>query len=643
MNYAKKLDASFVRRYVLAEVPWGPIGYVTYKRTYARPIEGSDRVEEWWETCSRMVHGLLDQGLAVSQEEAEQLYHYFFNLKMLTGGRGIWQLGTKNIETIGADSLQNCWHVTCHRLKSFLFAFNQLMLGGGVGFSIQAEHIYKLPPVRFKPTVKRVDSWDCDHIVTDNREGWVALLGKVFEAFFDTGKDFSYCTRAVRGRGTAINGFGGTASGPEILVKGIKQIVKILTHAFGRQLTDVECLDIYNIIGSIVVAGNVRRSAEIAIGDSMSIDFLNAKKWELGNVPNWRTMSNNTVAETMFERLSDLFWGNYNGDGEPVGLCNLNVARNYGRLVDGKGYRLDPRVKGTNPCGEIFLEDAESCNLLDIFLPNVNRSELFTAANLALKVGKTISLVPHSDPDTQAVVDRNHRIGIGVTGFQQALQHRDPRLFDAVYKSIESTDSSYSALVGCATSIKLTTVKPSGTLSCLAGVTSGMHAAKSRYYIRRIRMSADDDLIQTCRSAGYWVEPLLNMDGTHNYETMVVEFPCKTPEGTVIEDEMTAVDQLETQLWLQTHWADNAVSCTVSYDEEELPDIKKWLSKNYNEKVKSTSFLKRSGGGYKQLPFEDIEEWEFKQAISKIKPLGKITTGGSITGVECTSGVCPVK
>lgn len=642
MKYATKLDTSFVRQYVTEQPPWGPIGYVTCKRTYARDI--GDRTEEWWETCSRMVHGLLDIDIALSKEEAELLYHYFFNLKMTTAGRGIWQLGTPNITKIGADSLQNCWFVTCHRLKSFLFAFNQLMLGGGVGFSVQAEYIYKLPPVKFTPTIKRVDSWDCDFIVTDNREGWVELLNKVFISFFETGKDFTYCTQAIRAKGLPIKGFGGTASGPEILVKGIGQIMKILKGFHLRQLNDVACLDIYNIIGSIVVAGNIRRSAEIAIGDCWSSDFLDAKQWSKIHVPNWRAMSNNTVACPDISRLSEQFWSNYNGEGEAVGICNLELARNFGRLIDGKGYRKDPRVKGTNPCAEIFLEDTESCNLLEIFLINVNQSEFFTAAELAVKVGKTISLVPHSDPDTQEVVDRNHRLGIGVTGFCQALHHKKEKLFHEVYRHIEATDKVYSKLIGCDESIKLTTVKPSGTMSCLAGCTPGGNPGKGEHHIRRLSMATDDPLVEQCRNAGYWVEPKLNIDGTRDMSLMIVEFPVQIPKGTLLEEEMTAVEQLENQAWLQTHWADNAVSCTVVYDEYELPEIKTWLKENYASKVKSTSFLKRCGSGFKQMPYEDIEAKEYRELIKNIKPLGQIRGQGGIGGIECNGpGTCPVK
>jgi ribonucleoside-triphosphate reductase (thioredoxin) len=653
--FITKLDPSFLTPFKTAKPNWGPTGFVAYKRTYSRKLDPSctcpgigctaaeHRVEDWHETILRGVNAILERG-AFTKEEAETLYTFWFWLKCSGGGRFLWQLGTQTVEKVGADSLQNCWFVACRELRAFLFAMDQLMLGGGVGFSVQAEHIYKLPPVKFNPEVRRVETYDCDFIVPDNREGWVLLLDQVFQSFFVHGKRLTFNVRCLREKGKPIKTFGGTASGGEILVEGIMLIVKVLKGAVGRQLSSVECLDVFNIIGHIVVAGNVRRSAEIAIGDHFDARFIEAKQWQKVKVPNWRARSNNSIACSSIRELPEEFWGNYNGEGEPVGLINLSTMRRYGRLVDGLGYRDDPDVQGTNPCGEISLGSYESCNLSEIFLPNNTRHDFFVSAELMTKVCKTISCIPHSQPETRAVVEKNHRLGVGVTGFLQALDLHDERLFDAVYKHVEETDRKYSKLLGVDPSIKLTTVKPSGTLSLLPGVTPGVHAAFGHYYIRRIEFASDDKLVEVCKKNGYHVEPKLNFDGTRDLKSMVVEFPCKTPVGTVVQDELSAVEQLEHQLWLQKHWSDNSVSCTVQYWPEELAAIRKWLDQHYDEEVKTVSFLLRANHGFKQMPYEEIEEEEYLEIASKVKPIDDgVDTFGDMSSQECTSGVCPVR
>jgi ribonucleoside-triphosphate reductase len=644
MKFVKTLDPSFLSGFQGINPPWGPVGYVTYKRTYARRIENTFRTEAWFETVKRCVEGVAEYG-AFTKTDLETLYTYWFMLKCTGAGRHMWQLGTQAVKRIGADSLQNCWFVACNSPRAFEFAMDQLMLGGGVGFSVQAEHIYKLPVVAHNPIIERRDDNDVDFIVPDNREGWIELLRRTLQAFFYTGQRLVYGVHCLRARGKPIKTFGGTASGGEILVVGIGKITKILRGAYGRQLNDVECLDIFNIIGQIVVAGNVRRSAEIAIGDANSTRFLDAKKWQKGTVPDWRGHSNNTVACTDIRELPEGFWDNMNGEGEPCGLINLNVMQNYGRLIDGLGYRKDKRVKGCNPCGEIGLEPYESCNLGEIYLPNVNDAEFFMSAELMIKVCKTISVIPHAQPETREVVERNHRLGVGVTGFLQALDKHRPKLFNDVYKHAEDVDKSYSKLLGCGESVKLTTCKPSGTVSLLPGVTPGVHPAIADFYIRRIQFAYDDPLIEMCRNYGYHVEPKLNFNGSHDLATMVVEFPVATPKGTVLEDELTAIQQLEYQKWMQTYWCDNSVSCTVMYDESELPAIKSWLHQNYNESVKSVSFLLRGGAsGFKQMPYEAITEEEFKHLSSQARPIvDGIDSYGEMDAGSCAGGACPVK
>jgi ribonucleotide reductase alpha subunit len=645
--HAERIDPEFVAKYKDRMPPWGPLGYVTYKRTYARRV--GDRTEEWWETIWRCCDGILKIGGIFTQEEIQKLYDKVFNLKCCFAGRSLWQLGTNTVEKIGGDSLINCWAVAVDDpVESFCFAFDELMLGGGVGFNIQREYVYEMPKVRYSVDVVRRDEKDVDFIVPDNREGWVELLRRVLSAFYYTGKSFHYSTICVRGKGAPIRSFGGTASGPEDLCDGIEEVCKILKSRVGKKLRPIDCLDIMNLVGSIVVAGNVRRSALLALGDADDQQYLNAKNWSKGKVPNWRAMSNNSVVCNDIENLPAKFWGGYNGEGEAYGLVNLNNCQAYGRLIDGDDYRLDKDVISVNPCGEITCGNQESCNLSEIFLPNVKDEEEFKeVATLCYKISKTISCLKFSHLGTQDVVSRNHRIGIGVTGFLQAEHLRKEKVFENVYRHIEEMDRQYSKLLKVKPSIKLTTCKPSGTLSLLPQVTPGVHPAYAPYYIRRIRMASDDPLVETCRNNGYYVEPVRNFDGSFDRNTAVVSFPVKTPEGAICAKDLTAVQQMEWHKWLQTHWADNSVSVTVYYKKEELPEIQAWLKENYNKSVKSISFLLHKDHGFHQAPYEEITREQYEEMVSQTKPITCIIGDSGDhelpENLECSKGACPIK
>lgn len=566
-------------------------------------------------------------------------------MKGTVAGRFLWQLGTNVVEQHGLASLQNCAFTTCNTPRAFTWAFDMLMLGSGVGYNIQRENVYKLPEIKeeFKaPT--RYDNAGADFIVPDTREGWVELLDRVLQsAFYGKGKNgFSFSTQLVRGKGVPIRGFGGVASGPEDLVSGLFEISRILEDRIGKQLRPIDCLDIMNIIGSIVVSGNVRRSAQIAIGDHDDVQFLRAKRWDLGNIPSWRAMSNNSVVCSDTRLLLDDFWAGYNGSGEPYGLINLKLARAIGRV--GETQYPDKGVQGFNPCAEQPLAPFETCCLAEIFLPNIGSyAEFVDVQRLLYRVCKHSLALPCHHGETEEIVHRNMRMGIGVTGYLQATEEQRSWLKEA-YEELRQFDREYSENNGWPSSVKLTTVKPSGTLSLLPGVTPGCHPAFARYLIRRIRVASNHNLISSCREAGYHIEYQRNFDGTEDRSTVVIEFPFSYPEGTVLAKDMSAVEQLDVVKRLQTEWSDNAVSCTVYYKKEELEEIKEYLRKNYSKNFKSLSFLLHSGHGFIQAPLEEITEDEYNQLVSTTKLITSIDTAVDFSSDdECATGVCPIK
>jgi hypothetical protein len=334
--------------------PWSPVGFLTYKRTYARRLDynGTDRTEEWIDTINRVLDSCDTQlHVGFSKEERERLKNYMLKLKGTVAGRFLWQMGTKTVDRLGLPSLQSCSFCTVDSpVRPFTWAFDFLMLGSGVGVNIQREYVYKLPPVvdEFVQPV-RLDEASADFIVPDTREGWVELLRRTLESAFDSSvsSGFSYSTQLIRGKGAAIKSFGGVASGPEDLVQGISEIAGIIGKRCGKQLRPIDVLDIICIIGAIVVSGNVRRSAIITIGDHDDLQYLKAKRWDLGGIPNWRSNANLSVVCNDFSLLPEEFWQGYEGNGEPYGLINLKLARSCGRL--GETQYKDKRVQGFNP------------------------------------------------------------------------------------------------------------------------------------------------------------------------------------------------------------------------------------------------------------------------------------------------------
>ena len=721
---------------------WGPLGWVTYKRTYARFLEDKGRTEEWAETVKRVVEGNinLDPRLqdnpapSVVQEltgEAENLFKLIYGLAATPSGRNLWVSGTPYQEKHG-DALNNCWFIAIRPqaygdsaiIPDYLdskdeiavsmpwaFMFDELMKGGGVGFSVTRDNVSKMPRVDHacelvclidaaNPSAEETrragaldrtewtaengepenqgDSWY--YRVEDSREGWVRALAGLIDSHFDYFPDgirrVVLDMSDVRPRGARIHGFGGTASGPAPLVEMLYDVNRILNERVGDHLTSVDCTDISNLIGKAVVAGNVRRSAELALGD-WDDDGFRTMKQDQAMLAHHRWASNNSVVVNgrpeQYEQVAKAVIVN----GEP-GIVDLRLSRGYGRLIDGYKRDADPYAEGTNPCGEITLENGEPCNLFEIF-PSIAQEQgwnLDQVLGLAVRYAKRATFDSYDWEVTRKVVSRNRRIGVSlsgiqdwflsrfnrraITGWKQEKGVRRPiydqqiaRALDGMYQAVVEADNEYSAELGCQPSLKHTTVKPSGTVAKLAGVSEGMHFQWAGHYIQRIRFQDDDPLLEALAACGYHIEP-----DVYTAHTMVVEFPVEAmgwdsprfaSAGTV-----SAEEQLATQAFLQAYWSDNAVSCTVTFQEGEKASLPAILAA-YAGRIKSTSLLGYVDGGYSQMPKETISieryrEMEtalhggprllFAQLHDKEKKEEDLTLVGL---ADCASGACPVR
>jgi ribonucleoside-triphosphate reductase len=636
-----------IEKFKNKKVNWGEIGYITFKRTYARRLKDDDpnsKTEEFWEVVKRELDAADKQlGIKFTDEEKDFYFQSRMDLKWSVAGRFMWQLGTKTVDKLGLPSLQNCAGVVVDSpIRPFTWAFDMLMLGSGVGYNIQREYVYQLPKVKKKIKIERVDNSSADFIIPDTREGWVKFLAKVLKAHFYSGEGFTYSTQLIRSKGAAIKSFGGLASGPEELCWGIAEISKILNSRSNQKVKPIDCLDIMNIIGYIVVSGNVRRSAQIAVGDYDDFEYLRAKRWDLGSIPNWRAMSNNSVACDNTELLPKEFWDTYE-QGEPYGLINLRLARLIGRTGDFN--YPDHDVVIFNPCAEQSLNNYETCCLSELYLPNITSyEELLKILPLTYKVNKHSLALKCSLKETEDIVHKNMRMGIGVTGVLQATEEQRSWLKDA-YVWLREFDKQYSKEHGFPESIKLTTIKPSGTLSLLPAVTPGVHPNPAGpYYIRRIRIATNSPLIEVCKKHGYFIEPVKKFDNTDDNTTMVVEFPCKLPESTPVAANYTWKEQLDMVKRMQAEWSDNSVSCTVYYKKEDLEDIKEYLKENYQNNFKTLSFLLYHGHGFVQAPYETISQKRYLELSAKCQTITTVEIKESDFDIEdCDNGSCPIK
>ncbi len=322
--------------------PWSNLATVVYGRTYARKDGG--RTETWEDTVERVIHGNV-RNHKVSANEVDRLRYLMLERKAMPAGRGLWYSGAPGHKRLGGVALNNCWGLTAEDWNHFVLAQDLLMLGGGVGMTVEHRYVSKLPRVKRDVKVQLLVSNDADFIIPDSREGWCELTRRILEAHLVTGKSFSYSTVCIRGAGEPIKGFGGSASGPIPIHTFTEKLQAILSNRAGKALRPIDAADMLCAIAELIVSGNVRRSALMILGDAFDKDFLKAKRWDLGNIPTQRAMGNFSVVADDVEDLHPLFWKTYE-TGEPFGVVNRTNMQKFGRMGE---LKTDSSVV-VNPC-----------------------------------------------------------------------------------------------------------------------------------------------------------------------------------------------------------------------------------------------------------------------------------------------------
>jgi len=640
-----RLSDTFIEPYKTAEVPWGPIGYITYKRSYSRRLSEFDPqatgTEEWHHTCRRVIEGMFNVqkqhvvmlGLGWNDQKAQttakDAFDRLFNLKWTPPGRGLWMMGTKFVEEKTGAALFNCAFRSTKELATkggYLFGWmmDALMLGVGVGFDTLGANTF---------TIKEPEYTGDTLVIDDTREGWVNSVHTLLDGFFLGNKVPKFDYSAIRLAGAKINGFGGTSSGPAPLIELHGSLTELFSSKIGEPITSVDIVDTENLIGRCVVSGNVRRSAALAMGTHDDRRFLEMKN-DQEKLYHHRWGSNNSFNAKVG---MDYTWHAEQSmnNGEP-GYIWLKNAQTKGRFKDDERFD-DINVAGFNPCSEQQLHDGECCCLVETFPAKHDTYEDYLKTlKCAYLYGKTVTLVNTHWPETNAMMLKNRRIGLSQSGIIQAFNKHGRRTMlewsNNAYEHIQQLDKDYSDWLCVPKSVRTTSIKPSGTVSLLNGSTPGIHFPEDEYYIRRIRFSKDSKLLDSIRESGYTME-----DDAYSPNTICVEFPVKEPYFKKGKRDISMWEQLEIAAQYQYYWADNAVSVTITFKDDEAHQIKNALEL-YETRLKAVSFLRYKETGYKQAPYEPITKEEYEVRIKKVKPILRIETDQAGAGTKFCDG-----
>ena len=670
--FSFRLSEEFVNKYNNVPAPFGftdagsnSLGEVTFIRTYSRVKEDGTK-ERWHEVCRRVIEGMYsvqknhakDNRLPwndnKAQKSAQEAFQRMFELKWTPPGRGLWAFGTPmTMEKRNSASLQNCAMVSTRDIDRndpgalFAWVMDALMLGIGVGFDTLGQDKQMSIYAPTEPAIV--------YEIPDTREGWVESVRYLINSYLRQNQSIQEFTYdLIRPLGAPIKGFGGVASGPAPLIDLHTRIRNVIGSRAGELLDSRAIVDLVNLIGTCVVSGNVRRSATLALGASEDEGFINLKNPEVfpernsydPEKPGWAWMSNNSISATVgtkYEDYVDLIADN----GEP-GFIWLDVAREYGRLKDAPDYK-DSRIMGFNPCAEQPLESYELCTLVEVHLNrHESKEDFLKTLKFAYLYGKTVTLMPTHWQQTNGIMQRNRRIGTSLTGIASFADNSGlPALrewMDEGYQKIRHYDHKYSEWLCVRESVRVTTVKPSGSVSLLSGATPGVHwGPGGEFYLRAIRFGNTDPMMYLFKAAGYKIE-----DDVVSANTSVVYFPVASGHKRS-EKQVSLFEKIGLAATAQKYWSDNGVSVTLSFDKEEETKFIAPALNMYEGQLKAVSFLPMGNKTYLQQPYTEITREEYNSYVGTI---GKIDWSAIYDGKDnldaesekyCSTDACEIK
>ncbi len=588
---------------------------------YARWIPEDNRRETWGETVDRYFDFMLDHLFVNYSYEPdakllEQLKQAVYDRNVMPSMRAVMTAGA----ALSRDHVAgyNCSFVPVDSPRSFDETMYILMCGTGVGFSVEYKYVNKLPavPESFEKSTTVI-------VVEDSKTGWAKAYRELL-AMLWAGQIPSIDVSKLRPAGARLKTMGGRSSGPQPLINLFDFTIAKFKGAAGRQLKPIEAHDIMCKIGEVVVVGGVRRSAMISLSNINDIEMAAAKSGNWWENNSQRALSNNSVAYSRKPEMEQFIaeWKNlYDSKSGERGIYNVAAAQ----AQAAKYGRRDPEVHyGTNPCSEIILRPYQFCNLSEVVLREKDTNEdVANKVRLATILGtwqSTLTDFKYLRKIWKDNTEEERLLGVSLTGqfghkFFSGKQGLDKleQVLTGLREYARATNKEEAEKIGIPESAAITCVKPSGTVSQLVGVSSGMHPWHSQYYIRTVRGDKKDPLSTFLKEVGIPAED----DFMKPTDTYVFSFPVKAPKGAVLRNELTAIDHLNTWLVYQRAWCEHKPSITVSVRDDEWMAVGAWVWEHFDE-VSGISFLPYSDHSYKQAPYQEVTETEYLELLAKM-------------------------
>jgi len=585
-----------------------------YYRTYSRWIEAKGRRETWVETVDRYL-AFMREKLAdrIQEAEYEELREAILKQRVMPSMRLLWSAGqAARVNNIAA---YNCSFVAPTSLDDLADIMYLLMSGVGVGFSVESQHVQQLPIIE-RQTGEKLGV----HQVLDSKEGWADALKAGLHAWYG-GKDIRFEFSLVRPAGARLKTMGGRSSGPGPLKALLNYARTTILARQGRRLPNIDLHDIICRIGDVVERGGVRRAALISLSDFDDEEMRRAKSGHFFISHPQRAMANNSAAYNEKPKAIDFLreWLDLGrgGTGER-GIFNrgsLEKQMPVRRWQEFQRYRLSA---GINPCGEIILRSRQFCNLTEVVArPEDTEESLREKIRLATILGTYQAMLtdfPYIAPEWRQNCEEERLLGVSITGQWDCPAVRRAEVLAALRQQAVLVNRQYAERFGIRAATAVTCVKPSGTVSQLVNAASGMHPRYADYYIRRIRISANDPLFDLLRDQKFPCYPETGQDES-TAATFVLEFPVKSPSGCVTRDDLHALQQLEYWKLVKHHFTEHNPSVTVSLAEDEWIKVANWLYEEW-EMVGGLSFLPKSESVYELAPYEKIDAEEFEKRLA---------------------------
>ena len=592
-----------------------PTDYQTFiaLSRYAKWLDDEGRRETFAETVDRYITNVVAEQCSDKDDHFDpkvcaEVEQAIMNLEVMPSMRSLMTAGA----AANRDNtcMYNCSYLPVDDPKSFDEAMFILLCGTGVGFSVERQFISKLPDVPDQLFVS-----DTTVVVKDSKEGWAKAYRQVLSLLW-AGEVPKWDVSKVRPAGAKLKTFGGRASGPAPLVDLFRFTIEKFKGATGRKLSSIECHDIMCKIGEVVVVGGVRRSAMISLSNLSDDRMRHAKSGQWWENQGQRALANNSVCYTEkpdMETYMREWLALVESKSGERGVFNRKASK----VQAGKNGRRDPNFEfGTNPCSEIILRPYQFCNLTEVVVRATDTLEdLERKVRLATILGTIQSTYTHF-PYLRKIWQRNTEeerlLGVSLTGIM------DNPLMTSANKGLEETlehlrniavdtNTEWSEHLGIAPSAAITCVKPSGTVSQLVDSASGIHTRHSPYYIRTVRGDNKDPLTQFMKDQGIPSEPCVMKPD----QTTVFSFPVKSPEGAVVRDDVSAMEQLKTWLLYQRYWCEHKPSVTVSVKDNEWMEVGAFVYEHFDE-MSGVSFLPYDGGTYQQAPYQECGKSDYK-------------------------------